>query len=68
MPSSRLSSTRQRALHTLSGCQNDVVSNMKTGRHNIAGRKVSKALSKSPWGAGKKKKNYVGRGNSPYIN
>jgi len=40
------------ALHMLSGCQNHIISNMKTERHNIAGRMIAKALSKSPWGAG----------------
>jgi len=40
------------ALHMLSGCQNNIISNMKTERHNIAGRMITKALSKSPVGAG----------------
>eukprot|EP00983_Pelagomonas_calceolata_P016750 527497-Pelagomonas_calceolata.AAC.1 len=41
------------ALHMLSGCQNQIIFNMKTERHNdIAGRMIRKALSKTPWGAG----------------
>ena len=40
------------ALHMLSGCQNHIISNMKTERHNIAGRMITKALSKCPVGAG----------------
>eukprot|EP00983_Pelagomonas_calceolata_P060409 1146348-Pelagomonas_calceolata.AAC.1 len=40
------------ALHMLSGCQNHIISNMKTGRRNIAGRMITKALSKHPVGAG----------------
>jgi hypothetical protein len=40
------------ALHMLSGCQNHIISNMKTERHNLAGRMIMKALSKSPCGAG----------------
>eukprot|EP00983_Pelagomonas_calceolata_P052915 1143068-Pelagomonas_calceolata.AAC.1 len=40
------------ALHMLSGCQNHSISSMKTERHNVAGRMIIKALSKSPWGAG----------------
>eukprot|EP00983_Pelagomonas_calceolata_P080553 1155203-Pelagomonas_calceolata.AAC.2 len=40
------------ALYMLSGCQNHTISNMKTERHNIAGRMITKALSKSPVGAG----------------
>jgi hypothetical protein len=40
------------ALHILSGCQNQIISNMKTERHNIAGRMITKAISKSPIGAG----------------
>eukprot|EP00983_Pelagomonas_calceolata_P038816 1136930-Pelagomonas_calceolata.AAC.1 len=38
----------------LKGCQNHIIyiSNMKTERHNIAGRMIIKALSKSPVGAG----------------
>jgi len=36
----------------LSGCQNLIISIMETERHNIAGRMITKALSKSPWGAG----------------
>eukprot|EP00983_Pelagomonas_calceolata_P118300 1160493-Pelagomonas_calceolata.AAC.9 len=39
-------------LHMLSGCQNHFISSMKTERHNVAGRKIIKALSKSPWEAG----------------
>eukprot|EP00983_Pelagomonas_calceolata_P012825 410206-Pelagomonas_calceolata.AAC.1 len=41
-----------RALHMLSGCQNHIISIMKAERQNIAGRMITKALSKSPWGAG----------------
>eukprot|EP00983_Pelagomonas_calceolata_P022150 695638-Pelagomonas_calceolata.AAC.1 len=37
-------------LHMLSGCQNNVISSMKTKRHNVAGRVIIKALSKSPGG------------------
>eukprot|EP00983_Pelagomonas_calceolata_P053890 1143479-Pelagomonas_calceolata.AAC.1 len=33
-------------------CQYHIISSMKTERHNIAGRMIIKALSKSPWGAG----------------
>eukprot|EP00983_Pelagomonas_calceolata_P103796 1158954-Pelagomonas_calceolata.AAC.7 len=40
------------ALHMLSGCQYQIISSMKTERHNIAGRIMTKTLSKSPWGAG----------------
>eukprot|EP00983_Pelagomonas_calceolata_P026571 833512-Pelagomonas_calceolata.AAC.1 len=40
------------ALHMLSGRQNHIISNMKTERYNIAGRMITKALSKSPVGAG----------------
>eukprot|EP00983_Pelagomonas_calceolata_P056193 1144483-Pelagomonas_calceolata.AAC.1 len=40
------------ALHMLSGCQNHITSNIKTERHNVAGRMMIKALSKSPLGAG----------------
>eukprot|EP00983_Pelagomonas_calceolata_P059862 1146111-Pelagomonas_calceolata.AAC.1 len=40
------------ALHTLSGCQNHIISNMKAERHNVAGRMIIEACSKSPWGAG----------------
>ena len=36
----------------LSGCQNHIISSMKTERHNVAGRMIIKALNKSPWGAG----------------
>eukprot|EP00983_Pelagomonas_calceolata_P127832 1161448-Pelagomonas_calceolata.AAC.1 len=32
------------ALHMLSGCQHHIVSNMKTERHNVAGRMIIKAL------------------------
>eukprot|EP00983_Pelagomonas_calceolata_P053424 1143283-Pelagomonas_calceolata.AAC.2 len=39
-------------LHMLSGCQDHIISSMKTGRHNVAGRMIVKALSKSPWGPG----------------
>ena len=39
------------ALHMLSGCQNHIISNMKTESHNLAGRMIMKALSKSPLGA-----------------
>eukprot|EP00983_Pelagomonas_calceolata_P073628 1152199-Pelagomonas_calceolata.AAC.2 len=39
------------ALHMLSGCKNHI-SSMKTERHNVAGRMIIGALSKSPWGAG----------------
>eukprot|EP00983_Pelagomonas_calceolata_P017364 544742-Pelagomonas_calceolata.AAC.1 len=39
------------ALHILSGCQSYIVSSMKTEHHNVAGRIIIKALSKSPWGA-----------------
>eukprot|EP00983_Pelagomonas_calceolata_P003038 100583-Pelagomonas_calceolata.AAC.1 len=39
------------ALHRLSGCQNHIISSTKTERHNVAGRKIIKALSRSPWGA-----------------
>eukprot|EP00983_Pelagomonas_calceolata_P054142 1143587-Pelagomonas_calceolata.AAC.1 len=34
------------------GCQNHIISNMKTERHNVAGRLIIKALSKIPLGAG----------------
>eukprot|EP00983_Pelagomonas_calceolata_P018662 585621-Pelagomonas_calceolata.AAC.1 len=40
------------ALHMLSGCQNLIISSMKTECHNVAGRMNIKALSKSPRGAG----------------
>eukprot|EP00983_Pelagomonas_calceolata_P016234 513712-Pelagomonas_calceolata.AAC.1 len=40
------------ALHMLSGCQNQIISNMKIERHDIVGRMITKALSKSPVGAG----------------
>eukprot|EP00983_Pelagomonas_calceolata_P014913 473639-Pelagomonas_calceolata.AAC.1 len=40
------------ALHMLSGCQNHIISSKKTECHNIAGRMIIKALSKSPRGAG----------------
>ncbi|KAF5840889.1 P-loop containing nucleoside triphosphate hydrolase protein [Dunaliella salina] len=40
------------APHMLSGCQNHIISNMKTERHNMAGRMITKALSKCPVGAG----------------
>eukprot|EP00983_Pelagomonas_calceolata_P099119 1158423-Pelagomonas_calceolata.AAC.9 len=40
------------ALHMLSGCQNNIISSMKTERRNVAGRMISKALSRIPWGAG----------------
>eukprot|EP00983_Pelagomonas_calceolata_P083488 1156173-Pelagomonas_calceolata.AAC.2 len=36
------------ALHMLSGSQNHIISNMKTERHNVAGRMIIKALGKSP--------------------
>eukprot|EP00983_Pelagomonas_calceolata_P117386 1160410-Pelagomonas_calceolata.AAC.10 len=36
------------ALHMLSGCQNHIISDMKTACHNVAGRIIMKALSKSP--------------------
>eukprot|EP00983_Pelagomonas_calceolata_P052336 1142809-Pelagomonas_calceolata.AAC.1 len=36
----------------VAGCQNHIISSMKTERHNVAGRMVIKALSKGPWGAG----------------
>ena len=36
----------------LSGCQNHIISNMKTECHKIAGMMIAKALSKSPLGAG----------------
>eukprot|EP00983_Pelagomonas_calceolata_P014042 449813-Pelagomonas_calceolata.AAC.1 len=39
------------ALHVLSGCPNHIISSMKTECHNVAGRMIIKALSKSPWGA-----------------
>eukprot|EP00983_Pelagomonas_calceolata_P039671 1137280-Pelagomonas_calceolata.AAC.4 len=39
------------ALHMLSGCQNHIICSMKTEQHNVAGRMIIKALSKSPWGA-----------------
>eukprot|EP00983_Pelagomonas_calceolata_P009275 299477-Pelagomonas_calceolata.AAC.1 len=39
-------------LHMLSGCQNHTISSMKTEHHNVAGRMITKALSKSLWGAG----------------
>eukprot|EP00983_Pelagomonas_calceolata_P040448 1137619-Pelagomonas_calceolata.AAC.7 len=37
------------ALHMLSGCQNHIISSMKTERHNAAVRMTSKAFSKIPW-------------------
>eukprot|EP00983_Pelagomonas_calceolata_P068249 1149832-Pelagomonas_calceolata.AAC.1 len=42
------------ALHVLSGCLNHIISSMKTERHDhdVAGRMVIEALSKSPQGAG----------------
>eukprot|EP00983_Pelagomonas_calceolata_P052682 1142953-Pelagomonas_calceolata.AAC.1 len=40
------------ALHMLSGCQNHIISSIKTERNNVAGRMVIKAISNSPWGAG----------------
>ncbi|KAF5829801.1 hypothetical protein DUNSADRAFT_15464, partial [Dunaliella salina] len=40
------------ALHMLSGCPNHIISNMRTERQNIAGRMITKALSKCPVGAG----------------
>eukprot|EP00983_Pelagomonas_calceolata_P001406 47500-Pelagomonas_calceolata.AAC.1 len=40
------------ALYMLSGCQNHIISRMKTKRHNVAGRMIIKALSKIPLGAG----------------
>eukprot|EP00983_Pelagomonas_calceolata_P041083 1137897-Pelagomonas_calceolata.AAC.2 len=40
------------ALHMLSGCQNHIISSMITECHNVAGRMIMRALSKSPWGAG----------------
>eukprot|EP00983_Pelagomonas_calceolata_P049884 1141697-Pelagomonas_calceolata.AAC.1 len=40
------------ALHMLSGCQNHIISSTKTERHDVAGRMIIKAHSKSPWGAG----------------
>eukprot|EP00983_Pelagomonas_calceolata_P009947 322282-Pelagomonas_calceolata.AAC.1 len=40
------------ALHMLSGCEHPIISNMKSGRHNVAGRMITEALSKAPWGAG----------------
>eukprot|EP00983_Pelagomonas_calceolata_P060010 1146187-Pelagomonas_calceolata.AAC.2 len=46
------SMARLTALHMLSGCQNNIISNMKTECHNVAGRMINKALSKSPWWAG----------------
>eukprot|EP00983_Pelagomonas_calceolata_P083731 1156222-Pelagomonas_calceolata.AAC.1 len=39
-------------LNMLSGCQNCMISSMETERHNVAGRMIIKALSKSPLGAG----------------
>eukprot|EP00983_Pelagomonas_calceolata_P056520 1144618-Pelagomonas_calceolata.AAC.1 len=40
------------ALHMLSGCQNHIISSMKTERRNAAERMVIKAFSRSPLGAG----------------
>eukprot|EP00983_Pelagomonas_calceolata_P091953 1157613-Pelagomonas_calceolata.AAC.2 len=40
------------AFHMLLGCQNHIISSMKTERHNVSGKMIFKALSKSPWGAG----------------
>eukprot|EP00983_Pelagomonas_calceolata_P031753 996310-Pelagomonas_calceolata.AAC.1 len=40
------------ALHMLSGCRNHIISSMKTESHNVSGRMIIKALSKSPCGAG----------------
>eukprot|EP00983_Pelagomonas_calceolata_P033259 1041471-Pelagomonas_calceolata.AAC.1 len=42
------------ALHMLSDCRNHISSpaNEKTECHNIAGRMITKGLSKSRWGAG----------------
>eukprot|EP00983_Pelagomonas_calceolata_P081266 1155504-Pelagomonas_calceolata.AAC.1 len=37
---------------TCPGCQSHIISSMNTERHNVAGRMVIKAHSKSPWGAG----------------
>jgi len=39
-------------LHMISGCRNDIILTVKTERHNVAGRMIIKALSKSPLGAG----------------
>eukprot|EP00983_Pelagomonas_calceolata_P020945 658164-Pelagomonas_calceolata.AAC.1 len=39
-------------IHMLSGCQNRIISSMRTECHNVAGRMTIKALSKSPWGSG----------------
>eukprot|EP00983_Pelagomonas_calceolata_P130134 1161663-Pelagomonas_calceolata.AAC.1 len=33
-------------------CQNHVISSMKTEQHNVAGRMITRALSRSPWKAG----------------
>eukprot|EP00983_Pelagomonas_calceolata_P024680 777136-Pelagomonas_calceolata.AAC.1 len=40
------------ALQVLSGCQSHVISYMKTGHQNVAGRMITLAVSKSPWGSG----------------
>eukprot|EP00983_Pelagomonas_calceolata_P066030 1148838-Pelagomonas_calceolata.AAC.1 len=40
------------ALHMLSGCENHIISSMKTEGHNVAGRMIMRVLSKSPWGTG----------------
>eukprot|EP00983_Pelagomonas_calceolata_P045623 1139829-Pelagomonas_calceolata.AAC.4 len=39
-------------LSRFSGCPNHIIPDMKTEYHIIAGRMITKALSKSPWGAG----------------
>eukprot|EP00983_Pelagomonas_calceolata_P024652 776094-Pelagomonas_calceolata.AAC.1 len=39
------------ALHMLSGYQNHIISSVKTECHNVAGRMIIRALSKSPWEA-----------------
>jgi len=35
-------------LHILLGCQHPIIRNMVTERHNIAGRLITKAISKVP--------------------
>jgi len=44
-------SCQDSALHILSGCQHPIIRNMVTKRHNIAGRLITKAMSKGSLGS-----------------
>jgi len=44
-------SSQDSALHILSGCQHPIIRNMVTERHNIAGRLITKAISKGSLGS-----------------